>query len=113
MLHTIIDTFPKIRCNTYTGTNSKSERAAILKGFENGSIDVLLAMKCLDEELMYHVLNMVFLLQYRKSRQFIQRRGRLLRKHPDKTFAYIYDMIVVPDFQSVHYSREFLIWKGH
>ena len=33
-------------------------------------------------------------------RQFIQRRGRLLRKHPDKNFAYIYDTIVVPDFKN-------------
>lgn len=27
------------------------------------------------------------------------RRGRLLRVHPDKTFAYIYDIIVVPDYK--------------
>lgn len=108
MLHTIIDTFPKIRCNTYTGTNSKSERAAILKGFENGSIDVLLAMKCLDEGVdVPRAEYGIFASSTGNPRQFIQRRGRLLRKHPDKTFAYIYDMIVVPDFQSVHYSREF------
>ena len=30
-------------------------------------------------------------------RQYIQRRGRVLRKHPDKDIAIIYDMIVVPD----------------
>ncbi len=30
-------------------------------------------------------------------RQFIQRRGRLLRKHPDKKNATIYDMIVIPN----------------
>jgi superfamily II DNA or RNA helicase len=29
-------------------------------------------------------------------RQFIQRRGRLLRKHTKKSFATIYDMIVIP-----------------
>ena len=29
-------------------------------------------------------------------RQFIQRRGRLLRKHEDKAFATIYDMVVIP-----------------
>jgi len=28
-------------------------------------------------------------------------------KHSEKTFAYIYDMIVVPNFQSPYYSREF------
>jgi superfamily II DNA or RNA helicase len=40
-------------------------------------------------------------------RQFIQRRGRLLRRHEDKTFAYIYDMVVVPNFHSPHYDRRF------
>jgi superfamily II DNA or RNA helicase len=30
-------------------------------------------------------------------RQFIQRRGRLLRKHADKAFATIYDMVVIPN----------------
>jgi superfamily II DNA or RNA helicase len=30
-------------------------------------------------------------------RQYIQRRGRLLRKHEDKDHAYIYDMIVIPN----------------
>jgi ERCC4-related helicase len=29
-------------------------------------------------------------------RQFIQRRGRLLRKHKDKAYSTIYDMVVIP-----------------
>jgi superfamily II DNA or RNA helicase len=49
----------------------------------------------------------IFASSTENPRQFIQRRGRLLRRHPDKTFAHIYDMVVVPDFQSSYYSREF------
>jgi superfamily II DNA or RNA helicase len=30
-------------------------------------------------------------------RQFIQRRGRILRQHPDKQFAYIHDLVVIPE----------------
>lgn len=108
MLYTIIDTFPKIRCNTYTGTNSKKQRTAILNGFENGEIDVLLAMKCLDEGVdVPRAEYGIFASSTGNPRQFIQRRGRLLRKHPEKTFAYTYDMIVVPNFQSSHYSKDF------
>ena len=108
MLDTIKEKFPKTTCNTYTGTNSKKERTAILNGFENGDIDVLLAMKCLDEGVdVPRAEYGIFASSTGNPRQFIQRRGRLLRKHPDKTFAYTYDMIVVPNFQSPHYSKGF------
>ena len=108
MLYTIIELFPEIRCNTYTGTNNKKQRSAILSGFENGDIDVLLAMKCLDEGIdVPRAEYGIFASSTGNPRQFIQRRGRLLRKHPDKTFAYTYDMIVVPNFQSLHYSKDF------
>lgn len=108
MLYSIVETFPKTRCNTYTGTNSKKQRSAILNGFENGDIDVLLAMKCLDEGVdVPRAEYGIFASSTGNPRQFIQRRGRLLRKHPDKTFAHIYDMIVVPNFHSSFYSKEF------
>ena len=108
MLDTIKKEFPKTTCNTYTGTNRKKERTAILNGFENGDINVLLAMKCLDEGVdVPRAEYGIFASSTGNPRQFIQRRGRLLRKHPDKTFAYTYDMIVVPNFQSSHYSKDF------
>jgi superfamily II DNA or RNA helicase len=108
MLHVIKDLFPKTRCNTYTGTNNKTQRSAILSGFENGNIDVLLAMKCLDEGVdVPRAEYGIFASSTGNPRQFVQRRGRLLRKHPNKTFAYIYDMIVVTNFQSSHYSNDF------
>jgi superfamily II DNA or RNA helicase len=34
-------------------------------------------------------------------RQFIQRRGRILRKHDDKAFATIHDLVVVPNYKTV------------
>lgn len=108
MLDIIKDEFPKTTCNTYTGANSKKQRTAILNGFENGDIDVLLAMKCLDEGVdVPRAEYGIFASSTGNPRQFIQRRGRLLRKHPDKTFAYTYDMIVVPNFQSSYYSNDF------
>lgn len=46
-------------------------------------------------------------------RQFIQRRGRLLRKHEDKLFAWIYDIVVVPKFTSPYYERRFWTMEKH
>jgi len=108
MLDTTKDIFPNTTCNTYTGKNSKAERKTILQGFEDGQINVLFAMKCLDEGVdVPRAEYGIFASSTGNPRQFIQRRGRLLRKHKAKTFAYIYDMVVVPNFQSPHYSQEF------
>jgi superfamily II DNA or RNA helicase len=108
MLDTTKDIFPNTTCNTYTGKNNKVERKTILQGFEGGQINVLFAMKCLDEGVdVPRAEYGIFASSTGNPRQFIQRRGRLLRKHPEKTFAHIYDIIVVPNFQSPYYSKEF------
>ncbi|MCL4481649.1 MAG: DEAD/DEAH box helicase family protein [Bacteroidetes bacterium] len=99
---------PNTTCNTYTGKNNKTERKAILQGFESGQINVLFAMKCLDEGVdVPRAEYGIFASSTGNPRQFIQRRGRLLRKHKEKTFAHIYDMVVVPNYQSPYYSKEF------
>ncbi|MDH6312997.1 superfamily II DNA or RNA helicase [Parabacteroides sp. PFB2-10] len=108
MLDMTKNIFPNTTCNTYTGKNSKTERKTILQGFENGQINVLFAMKCLDEGVdVPRAEYGIFASSTGNPRQFIQRRGRLLRRHDKKKFAYIYDMIVVPDYQSPLYSKEF------
>lgn len=108
MLDTTKEIFPNTYCNTYTGKKNKTDRKTILQGFEDGKIDVLFAMKCLDEGVdIPRAEYGIFMSSTGNPRQFIQRRGRLLRKHPDKTFAHIYDMIVVPDFKSPYYSKDF------
>ena len=97
MLLAIKEVYPNVRCNTYIGEKSKKERRSILTGFAEGKIDVLLAMKCLDEGVdIPRTQYGIFASSTGNPRQFIQRRGRLLRKHDDKSIAYIYDMIVVP-----------------
>lgn len=105
MLGVIKEVYPNVRCNTYIGEKSKQERKAILNGFAEGKIDVLLAMKCLDEGVDIPRTQFgIFASSTGNPRQFIQRRGRLLRKHDSKAMAYIYDMIVVPSsyIEGVH-----------
>lgn len=70
---------------------------SILKSFADGDIDVLLSMKCLDEGVdVPRAENAIFLSSTGNPRQFIQRRGRVLRRHKDKNKARIWDMIIVP-----------------
>lgn len=101
-------TFPRITCNSYTGEDSKEMRKQKLSAFANGLLNVLFAKNCLDEGVdVPRAEYGIFTSSTGNPRQFVQRRGRLLRRHPDKSFAYIYDMVVVPDFYSPHYDRRF------
>lgn len=102
--------FPSVRCNSYTSNDSKSLRKQKLDAFAAGQIDVLFAKNCLDEGVdVPRAEYGIFTSSTGNPRQFVQRRGRLLRKHKDKRFAYIYDIIVTPNFQSPQYDRK--CWK--
>ena len=57
-------------------------------------------MKALDEGVDIPITkNAVFCASTGNPRQFIQRRGRVLRLHESKDYANIYDMIVTPSLQ--------------
>ena len=73
------------------------KRNQILKDFEDGNINVLVSMKCLDEGVDIPRAELaIFCSSTGNPRQFIQRRGRVLRKHADKSIAIIHDLIVIP-----------------
>lgn len=79
-------------------TSESTDRDMMLKGFADGSIDVLTSMKCLDEGVDVPRSELaIFCASTGNPRQFIQRRGRVLRTHRDKRFAVIHDLIVIPD----------------
>jgi superfamily II DNA or RNA helicase len=78
-------------------TSGSEDRGNLLKSFEDGKIDVLLSMKCLDEGVdIPRTEQAIFCSSTGNPRQFIQRRGRILRKHPEKKFAKVYDLVVIP-----------------
>jgi len=85
------------RCGRYTAETSQSERQKIQQTLSTGEIDAALAIRCLDEGVdIPAVRNAIILASSANPRQFIQRRGRILRKAPGKDSAAIYDMVVVP-----------------
>lgn len=73
------------------------EKENVLDMFAKGEIDVLTSMKCLDEGVDVPRAELaIFCASTGNPRQFIQRRGRILRKHFDKQFAFIHDLVVIP-----------------
>ena len=75
----------------------KSEREWILENFAKGRSQVLLAIKCLDEGVDIPSARIgIILASSGNPREFIQRRGRLMRRFPGKTKASIYDFLVAP-----------------
>lgn len=55
-------------------------------------------MKCLDEGVDVPRSELaIFCASTGNPRQFIQRRGRILRTHKDKEYATIHDLIVIPE----------------
>lgn len=78
-------------------TGETKNREEILSQFSKGKLDALLAMKCLDEGVdIPQTQYAIFCSSTGNPRQYIQRRGRVLRYHGEKQYAYIYDMIVKP-----------------
>lgn len=78
-------------------TSVIKERNSVLEDFSSGKLEVLTSMKCLDEGVDVPRSEMaVFCASTGNPRQFIQRRGRILRKHPDKHKAEIHDLVVAP-----------------
>ena len=65
-----------------------SERKKILDQFDKGLIQVLTAMKTLDEGVDIPATKCaIFCASTGNPRQFIQRRGRILRRSKGKDFA--------------------------
>lgn len=90
-----------------------TSRSIILEQFAAGKIAVLTAMKCLDEGVdIKRAETAIFCASTGNPRQFIQRRGRILRTHPNKNFAVIYDMIVVPSIGDGDFDKSLEMEKS-
>ena len=64
---------------------------------------VMLSIACLDEGVnIEEISHGIILASSKNPRQFIQRRGRMLRLHDDKILARIWDSLVVPDSDMKH-----------
>lgn len=85
------------KASQFTGSVSSKDRKRILAAFKEETIDCLVAMKVLDEGIDVPACKTAFILASTKNpRQYVQRRGRILRKSDGKHMAKIYDFVVLP-----------------
>lgn len=86
-----------IRTHQFTYREDNHIRNDILSQFDRGLIQAIVAIKCLDEGVDVPSSRMAFFLANSTNpREFIQRRGRILRKSLGKEKAVLYDFLTIP-----------------
>ena len=102
-----------VTASPFTANETRSQRKQILSMFKEAEVKSLIAIKCLDEGIDIPACSTAYLLaSSRNPRQFIQRRGRILRKASGKDKAVIYDFVVVlPDNSLGHENRDIDFFK--
>ena len=98
-----------IKSSRITADESPKERDSILETFKKGQIDALVSIRVLDEGIDLPVCDQAIILSSDKSdRQFIQRRGRVLRRSDDtgKTHATIYDFVIMNGTRASEYLQK-------
>jgi superfamily II DNA or RNA helicase len=94
-------------CDSYFSYMESDKNQTIDKFKLTGGI--LVAIRCLDEGVdIPSITHGLILASSQNPREFIQRRGRLLRLHPGKHLVYIHDMIVLPPNLESEENVEFL-----
>jgi len=88
----------KMRVARYTSRENPEERHIITERFKNGDdLQALVAIKCLDEGVNIPCIERAFILASSTNpREYVQRRGRVLRKNFGKRYSYIYDFVTLP-----------------
>jgi superfamily II DNA or RNA helicase len=96
---------PRTTLMTYLSSNSEQHRSVMSHFQEQGG--VLIAIRCLDEGVDIPRINKAIIVSSSQSRrEFIQRRGRTLRKSPGKHFAYLFDFLMMDENGEVLMEKE-------
>lgn len=82
----------------FTSKENMETRASIKEQFQRGDrLQAIVAIKCLDEGVNIPGIRTAFILASTTNpKEYIQRRGRVLRKAPNKPYAVIYDFVTLP-----------------
>lgn len=82
----------------FTSKESMEQRKVLINKFKEGNeIQALIAIKCLDEGVNIPSIKTAFILASTTNpKEYIQRRGRVLRLSKGKDYAVIYDMVTLP-----------------
>lgn len=89
-----------------------TERDYILDKFAKGELEVLVAMRCLDEGVdVPPARNAILMASSGNPREYIQRIGRVIRHYENKAEANIYDLIVKPSLTASTDKIEKMIFE--
>ena len=100
------------KVSQFTAEESMDDRMNIVHSFNKGMIDTMVAIRCLDEGINIPSIEGALLLSSNDDyREFVQRRGRILRTYYNeisekkKDIANIYDVIVLPSDYSTNFAK--------
>lgn len=111
------------KASQFTATENMTDRMELVDAFNKQEISALAAIRCLDEGINIPSIKSALILSSNDDyREFVQRRGRILRTFGDKAYANIYDVVVLPssdvqgwakiELRRFHeYARLALNWK--
>ena len=87
-----------MRVSKFTSVEPADERERIKADFAEGThLQALIAIRCLDEGINIPSIKTAFILAGSTNpKEYVQRRGRVLRRFPDKTCAVIFDFVTLP-----------------
>lgn len=81
----------------FTADENRKQREEILELFNQKIVQALIAIRCLDEGVDIPQLETAIIMSSGSNpKEYIQRRGRILRKARGKRYAHIYDFVVIP-----------------
>ena len=90
-----------LKSSQFTASENITQRMDLVEAFNEGAIDALAAIRCLDEGINIPSITGALILSSNDDyREFVQRRGRILRTYKDKKYANIYDVLVLPSYSA-------------
>lgn len=85
------------KSSQFTATENMAIRMQLVEDFNKQQITALAAIRCLDEGINIPSIKAALILSSNDDyREFVQRRGRILRTFGNKKYANIYDIVVLP-----------------
>lgn len=94
------------KASKFTASEDVEERMQLIDSFNKGYIEYLAAIKCLDEGINIPSIKSALILSSNDNyREFVQRRGRILRLYKNKDISHIYDVIVLPSSSNDSFAK--------
>ena len=94
------------KASQFTATENMADRMELVDAFNKQEISALVAIRCLDEGINIPSIKSALILSSNDDyREFVQRRGRILRTYGNKKYANIYDVIVLPSYDMQGWAK--------